>query len=212
MDSFDKLTNIFRKFPTVGSRTAGRFVYYLMKLPNDQINELISAIRELKSKIKLCQLCFNPYEDSGVLDSAGLCTICQNQGRNKNLLCIVEKETDLLSIESTKKFNGLYFILGGTVAAMRKEDMSQLRVEELKRRIRQPFDSAQGESKLSEIIIALNPTPEGRTTSVLVESIIKEIIPSPTFRITHLARGIPVGGELEYADEETLGSALEDRK
>jgi recombination protein RecR len=206
MDSFDKLTNIFRKFPTVGSRTAGRFVYYLMKLPNDQIDELINAIKVLKSKTKLCQLCFNPFENESTL-----CPICQNQSRNKNLLCIVEKETDLLSIESTKKFNGLYFILGGTVATMRKEDMSQLRIEELKKRILK--------NTLSEIIVALNPTPEGRTTSVLVEQIIKEAWaaektegPERSRRITHLARGIPVGGELEYADEETLGSALEDRK
>jgi recombination protein RecR len=179
MDSIDKLVNIFRKFPTVGSRTAGR----------------------------LCELCFNPFDGENIL-----CPICQNSSRNKNLLCIVEKETDLLSIESTKKFNGLYFILGGTVATMRKEDMSQLRIEELKKRLAGGI--------FSEIIVALNPTPEGRATSVLVERTIKEVIPSasprqggsPSFKITHLARGIPVGGELEYTDEETLESALEGRK
>jgi len=199
MDSVDKLIAIFKKFPTVGSRTAGRFVYYLMKLPKERIDELTNAITELKNKVKLCQLCFNPYEGN-----ANLCPICQNPSRNKNLLCIVEKETDLLSIESTKKYNGLYFILGGTVATMRKEDISQLRIEELKKRIRG--------NNFSEIIVALNPTPEGRTTSVLVESTIKEVIPSPALKITHLAKGIPVGGELEYADEETLESALEGRK
>jgi len=207
MDSVDKLINIFKKFPTVGSRTAGRFVYYLMKLPKERIDELTQAITELKNKVKLCQMCFNPYEGN-----ANLCPICQNPSRNKNLLCIVEKETDLLSIESTKKYNGLYFILGGTVATMRKEDINQLRIEELKKRIGQPFDAIQGKNNFSEIIVALNPTPEGRTTSVLVENTIKEIIPSPTFKITHLAKGIPVGGELEYADEETLESALEGRK
>jgi recombination protein RecR len=94
--------------------------------------------------------------------------------------------------------------LGGTLAMMRKEDISQLRIEELKKRI---FGNT-----FSEIIVALNPTPEGRTTSVLVEQSIKETVPSPTFKITHLARGIPVGGELEYIDEETLESALEERK
>jgi recombinational DNA repair protein RecR len=107
-------------------------------------------------------------------------------------------------IESTKKFNGLYFILGGTVGTMKKEDISQLRIEELKKRVSQ--------NNFTEIIVALNPTPEGRTTSVLVEQNIKEVVPSPNFRITHLARGIPVGGELEYIDEETLESALEERK
>ena len=205
MDSIDKLINIFRKFPTVGSRTAGRFVYYLMKLPKEKTDELIAAIIELRNKIKLCQLCFQPYEpfDSaqGKTD-AGICFICQNPSRNKNLLCIVEKESDLLSLESTKKFNGLYFILGGTVATMRKEDLSQLRIDQLKKRV--------ANENFSEIIVALNPTPEGRTTSVLVEQVIKESGKVP--KITHLARGIPVGGELEYADEETLESALEGRK
>jgi len=220
MDSIKKLTDIFRKFPTVGSRTAGRFVYYLMKLPKERTDELINAIIELKNKIKLCQMCFNPFEsfDSAQDKSPSLCAICSDTRRNKNLLCIVEKETDLLSLESTKKYNGLYFILGGTVSTMRKEDLSQLRIEELKKRLRQPFGTAQGDNNLSEIIIALNPTPEGKTTSVLVEQTIKEVHPSASsgsgqaLKITHLARGIPIGGELEYIDEETLESALEGRK
>jgi len=199
MESIQKLIDIFRKFPTVGSRTAGRFVYYLMKLPKNKIDELIAAIQELKSKIKLCELCFNPYEGD-----SNLCPICQNPSRNKNLLCIVEKETDLQSIESTKKFNGLYFILGGTVATMRKDEINGLRIEELKKRVK--------ESSFSEIIVALNPTPEGKATSSLVESKIKELALMPASRLTHLAKGIPVGGELEYADEETLESALEGRK
>lgn len=205
MDSIDKLINIFRKFPTVGSRTAGRFVYYLMKQPKEKIDELINSILELKNRIKLCELCFNPFEPFVVAQGKGnpdLCPICQNSSRNKNLLCIVEKETDLLSIESTKKFNGLYFILGGTVATMRKEDIDQLRIEELKKRVKT--------NNFIEIIVALNPTPEGRATSVLVEQTIKAVNQAP--KITHLAKGIPVGGELEYADEETLESALEGRK
>lgn len=204
MDSIEKLKNIFRKFPTVGPRTAGRFVYYLMKLPKEKSDELVNAIIELKNKIKLCELCFNPFEAGGGPASAKLCAICSDSRRDKNLLCIVEKETDLLSLESTKKFQGLYFILGGLIGAMRNENTSHMRTEELKKRISQ--------NNFSEIIVALNPTPEGRATSVLVEQIIKEIIPSPAFKITHLAKGIPVGGELEYADEETLQNALEGRK
>jgi recombination protein RecR len=199
MESIEKLIELFRKFPTVGSRTASRFVYYLMKLPKESIDELIKAILELRSKIKLCQMCFNPFEQDGQV-----CLICRNFSRNKNLLCVVEKESDLLAIETTKKFNGLYFILGGTVETMRRDDLSKLRIDAFRKRIK--------DNNFSEIIIALNPTPEGKTTSVLLEQIIKEIIPSPTFKITHLAKGIPVGGELEYADEETLESALEGRK
>lgn len=201
MDSIEKLIDIFKKFPTVGPRTASRFVYYLLKIPKERIDELCYALQELKSKIKLCKLCFNPFEPFGAAQG-DICHICQNPSKSKNLLCIVEKEADLLSIENTKKYNGLYFILGGTVATMRKEDISQLRIDELKNRIKS--------GNFTEIIVALNPTPEGRATSVLVEGTIKEA--GSTATITHLAKGIPVGGELEYADEETLESALSGRK
>lgn len=208
-NSIDKLKELFSKFPTVGPRSAGRFVYYLAKLPKEKIDEFINSVLELKNKIKLCQFCFNLFEGEGPL-----CPICQDSSRSKNLLCVVEKEADLLAIENipntsrthgetrTKKYNGLYFILGGTIATMRKEDVSNLRIEELKKRVK--------DNNFSEIIVALNPTPEGRATSVLVENSIKEI--TPGVKITHLAKGIPVGGELEYADEETLESALEGRK
>jgi recombination protein RecR len=197
--SFDKLTEIFRKFPTVGSRTAGRFVYYLMKQPKEKTDELINAIQELKKNVKLCHFCFNPFEGDG-----NSCPICQSSNRNKKILCIVEKETDLISIENTRKYNGLYFILGGSLFMMRKEDLNNLRIAELKERIKN--------GNFEEIIVALNPTPEGISTSILVEKSIKEVFPTPNFKITHLARGLPVGGELEYADEETLESAFEGRK
>lgn len=197
MDSIEKLKNLFVKFPTVGPRTAGRFVYYLAKLPKEKVDELIFTINDLKNKIMLCKMCFNPFE----FHQSDTCPICQDPRREKNILCIVEKEADLATIENTKKYKGLYFILGGSVSMMRKEDMSSLRIAELKNRLRQGV--------FSEIIIALNPTPEGKTTSVIVEAAIKEIGAS---KITHLARGIPVGGELEYADEETLQSALDGRK
>ena len=174
-----------------------RFVYYLAKQPKEDVNELVTAILQLQKDIKICQACFNPFEGNGLI-----CSICQSPQRNKNILCVVEKEADLQTIESTKKYNGLYFVLGGTLLMMRKEDISKLRVEELKNRIKK--------SNFSEIILALNPTPEGIATSVLVERNIKEI--GFGGKLTHLARGIPVGGELEYADEETLESAFDGRK
>ena len=197
MNSIDKLKDIFKKFPTVGPRTAGRFVYYLAKQPKDKLQEFINAIENLKNNIKLCELCFNPFESDG-----NICQTCKNPARNKNLLCIVEKEADLMTIENTKKFTGLYFILGGTIGTMRKEDISRLRIEQLKSRIKN--------GNFSEIIVALNSTVEGKTTSVIVENAIKET--NFSVKITHLAKGLPVGGELEYADEETLESAFEGRK
>ncbi len=199
MDSIEKLKNLFSKFPTVGKRSAGRFVYYLVRQPKESLEELINAINDLKNNTKLCKVCFLPFESQ---KNSDICEICQDARRNKNLLCIVEKEADLLTIENTKKYNGLYFILGGTIGTLRREDVSQLRLEQIKERV--------AENNLSEIIIAINPTPEGKTTSVLIEKIIKDL--NSKAKITHLAQGIPVGGELEYADEETLQSALEGRK
>ena len=195
MDSIQKLIDIFRRFPTVGPRTASRFVYYLLKLPKEKTDDLITAIQELRDRIKLCQLCFNPFEGE-----QSICPICQNPLRNKGLLCIVEKESDLLSIENTKKYNGLYFILGGTVAMLKKDDLNNLRIAELKKRIK--------ENSFSEIIIALNPTPEGKATADLVIKAIKE----KPLKITHLGLGLPIGAELEYADEETLENAFKSRR
>ncbi len=206
-DSIKKLADLFEKFPTVGQRTAGRFVFYLMRQPKARIDELIAAILELKNNIKFCSFCFNPYEGNSTL-----CPICQNYSRNKNLLCVVEKETDLISIENTKKYNGLYFILGGNVNTMRKNDIDALRIKDLQERIKTPERFGLDKALFSEIIIATNPTPEGRATSTLIERALKEIPLPPGFKVTHLGQGLPVGGELEYADEETLESAFEGRK
>lgn len=206
MDSIKKLAELFGKFPGIGQRTAGRFVYYLINQPAAKVDELVAAIQELKSSVKLCEFCFNPFESGGRTGLPMLCEICQSPARSKNMLCVVEKEADLLSIENTKRYQGLYFILGGTLT-LRKTDGSHLRLEDLKNRVTG--------GNFTEIIIGLNPTPEGRSTAVLVERALKELIearPLSTFKITHLAQGLPVGGELEYADEETLESAFEGRK
>ena len=198
MNSIKKLAELFGKFPGIGQRTAGRFVFYLINQPKEKIDELILALQELKKSIKLCSECFNPHETQNAI-----CEICQNPQRNKQLLCVVEKEADLLSIENTKQYSGLYFILGGTLT-LRKTSGEHLRIEPLKNRVKS--------GSFTEIIVALNPTPEGRSTSILVERALKETSQSPAFKITHLAQGLPVGGELEYADEETLESAFKGRK
>lgn len=214
MDSIEKLKNIFAQFPTVGSRTASRFVFYLMKLPKNQIDELVGAILELKNKIKFCAFCFNPFEPSAAATGEGqdnLCNICKDNSRNKNLLCIVKKEADLQTIENTKKYKGLYFILQGNFLSIKNSDNLNVQAEALRQRIINSEKFGIGKTNFFEIIIATNPTPDGISTSVLIERILKDI-PNQNFKITHLAKGIPVGGELEYADEETLESAFEGRK
>ena len=184
--SIQKLIHLFSKFPTVGPRTAARFVFYLMKLPKTEIEDLIASISSLREKVKLCSFCFNPFEGEG-----DLCPICSNPTRDKTLLCIVEKETDLIPLEKTKKYKGRYFILGGTV---------KLRADDLLAKIKN--------SEIKEIIIATNPTTEGEAATLYLERLLKPL----NKKITRLGRGLPVGGELEYADEETLGSAFDGRK
>jgi len=209
--SIQKLIDIFSKFPTVGQRTAGRFVFYLIKLPDEEINQIIKSIEELKTGIKLCEFCFNPFETTQVEAAnvgKNLCQICRNDARNKKILCIVEKETDLVSIENIKEYKGLYFILGGTVSALKKENLDKLRVQELLERIRNPFIHGITTPGFDEIIVATNSTTEGEATALFLERTLKPL----NKKITRLGRGLPVGGELEYADEETLKGAFEGRK
>jgi len=199
--SIQKLIDLFSKFPTVGPRTAARFVFYLLKLSKEEIGNLISAVAKLKENVKLCKLCFQPFEPSTSSGQDGeLCEICKNPARDKSLLCIVEKESDLVSIEKIKKYNGLYFVLGGTVSTLRKKDVEKLRLDGLKERAKKP--------EIKEIIIAINPTTEGEATTLYLERLLKPL----GKKITRLGRGLPIGAELEYADEETLSSALESRR
>lgn len=193
--SVKKLIEMFSKFPTIGPRTASRFVFYLIKQPKKEIKELIESINDLSFKVKLCSFCFNPFEGQ-----EDLCEICSDQTRDKSLLCIIEKEADLLSIERTKKYKGRYFILGGTLSGFKQTDLKDIRLKELKERI--------AGNSLTEIIIAINPTVEGEATTLYLERLLE-----PTkIRTTRLGRGLPLGGELEYTDDKTLEEALETRK
>ena len=194
--TIQKLIDLFSKFPTVGPRVASRFVFYLMGKKEEEVNELLAAISSLKRNVKLCSFCFNPFEGE-----SELCPICSDPRRDKSLLCIVSNETDLSAIEKTKKYNGFYFILGGTISALKKADIKKLRIKELEERIK-------NRSEIKEIIIALNPTTEGEATALYLERILKPF----GKKITRLGRGLPVGAELEYADEETLSAALEGRR
>jgi len=218
MDSIKKLADLFAEFPTIGQRTANRFVFYLLKLPKEKIEELTQAIQELKSKTKFCLFCFKHYEPThsgtNIIKEANtnLCPICVNPLRNTQLLCVVEKETDLTSIENTKKYNGLYFVLNGLLN-LKNNNIDTLRIKELKERVENSQKFGLQKINFKEIIIATNPTPEGRATSVLIERALKELpLQFPAIAITHLAKGLPVGGELEYADQETLESAFDGRK
>jgi len=194
-----KLIEIFSRFPTIGPRTAGRFVFYLLKLSDGEMNELIAALQGLKREIRQCSFCFSPFEVADDEKKTGLCSICRDNTRDQTLLCIVEKESDLETLEKTKQYRGKYFILGGVNDILKKEGMQNIKAQELKDRM---------SGTIQEVILALNPTTEGEATVLYLERLLAPY----NKKITRLGRGLPVGGELEYADEETLRSALEGRR
>lgn len=195
-----KLIEIFSKFPGVGKKTATRFVFYLLK--NEAESEKLKQGLISLKKIKFCNFCFKPFEGEG-----NLCEICNNPARDQSKICVVEKEQDLESIEEAKVYHGLYFILGGPIHSVQKEELKKLRVNELLERIQKPERFGIFAS-FKEIILALNPTVEGEAIAIYLEKKLKEM----GKRITKLGKGLPSGGELEYADEETLKSAFESRK
>ena len=206
-----KAIDWFSKFPTIGQRTAKRFVFYLIKLPEQEFNEFIKTIISLKKSIKICSFCSNPFDSSITHEQEKFCPICRDNSREKTLLCIVEKENDLISIENTEKYKGIYFILNNAISGLKNQNIKELRIKELEQKIKNPESFGLHNTHFKEIIIAVNPTVEGEAIRLYLERKLKSILPE-NIKITHLGRGLPVGGELEYADEETLINALEGRK
>ncbi len=197
--AIQKLIEAFSLFPTVGPRTAGRFVFYLLKAPDSEIENLIHELDNLRKEIRQCAFCFNPFQAVEDEQQTGLCIICRDEARDLTLLCIVEKESDLEQLEKTKQYHGRYFILGGVNDILKKDGLQSIRAQELKSRVT---------DEVKEIILALNPTTEGEAGVLYLERLLKPY----GKKVTRLGRGLPMGGELEYADDETLRSALEGRR
>jgi recombination protein RecR len=188
-----KFIEIASKLPSIGPRQATRLAFHLITSGKNEIENLEKAVADLK-KIKTCERCFFVYN--------GDCPICSDKNRIKDVIVIVEKETDLISLEKTGKFNGQYLILGGLAKNGILDPKQKLRLKSLAERIKK-----QG-GRVKEIILALNLTTFGDFTSSLIE---QELKPWAQ-KISRLAKGVPTGGEIEFADEETLGSAFEGRK
>lgn len=186
-----KLIEKFTTLPSVGPKTAERYVFYLLRQPVSKLQDFISAMTDLPNKITLCEQC-------GVIAEVSPCPVCQDDNRKNGLLCLVENSQDLLAIEATKQYAGRYFILGGLINTIDDIKPSDLNIEKLLKKIR--------EENIKELILALNFTLEGETTALYLNKILKN-----TLKITRLARGLPAGSDLEYADEMTLSSALKYR-
>ncbi|MDP3015006.1 MAG: toprim domain-containing protein [bacterium] len=204
-DPIKTFIQIFSTLPGIGIRQATRLAFKLINSGRNRIEETAKAISDLKY-LKICSECFFVYDaDSRRLNAdkrgINLCNICLDQNRQKDIIAIIEKETDLISLERTKKFKGHYLILGEFAKTGFLESSQKLRLNHLKNRIKKEFGQAE------EIIIAFNPTTYGDLNFSVIA---KELSPFAK-KITRLGRGIPTGGEIEFADEETLTSALERR-
>jgi len=185
--------NEFSKLPGIGKKTALRLVLHLLKQPTADSTNFSNAITQMRSQIKFCLNCHN-------ISDTDLCSICTNPMRKKELLCVVENIRDVIAIESTQQFNGQYHVLGGIISPLDGIGPDQLRIKELINRV------TTEESK--EVIVATNPNLEGEATAAYLVRVLE----STGVLVTRLASGLPVGGELEYADEVTLGRALKGRR
>lgn len=197
--SIQNLIDQFSKLPGIGPKAAERLVFYLLNQPNQERELLASAIKELKEKINVCPVCFNLAEDT-------LCSICQDPKRDRNKICVVENVLDIIPLEKTGQYNGLYHILGGVLSPTDGIGPEKLHISQLIQRVK--TIQQKNQTNKIEIIIATNPTTEGDTTALYLLRILKPL----NIKITRLARGLPTGADLEYADEATLGSALAGRR
>jgi recombination protein RecR len=192
-----RLIEAFAQLPGVGPKTASRLTFYLLRRPAEQAESLADALRDLKQRIVFCSTCHNITEVSP-------CPICQDEARDRSIICVVEEPLDVLAIDRTGDFRGLYHVLHGAISPVEGIGPDELRINELVARLKEA--ERQG-SPVQEVLLATNPNLEGEATAMYLA---RQIQPMGV-RVTRLARGLPVGGDLEYADTVTLGRALEGR-
>jgi recombination protein RecR len=192
--SVTRLIEEFHRLPGIGPKTAQRLTFYLLRAPKDQAGSLADALTELKERIVTCAICTNIAEENP-------CAICRDESRDRSIVCVVEEPLDVLAIERTREYNGLYHVLHGAISPVEGIGAEELKIQELLTRL-------QNGSVVKEIVLATNPNLEGEATAMYLERLIKPL----GIRLTRLARGLPVGGDLEYADEVTLTRALEGRR
>jgi recombination protein RecR len=190
-DSVERLVEEFSKLPGIGRKTAQRMAFYILKLRRDEALKLSQAILDVKDKVKYCSVCFNITEEDP-------CNICKDTKRDKSIICVVEEPKDVLALEKTNQYRGLYHVLGGVLSPLDGIGPDDLRTRELMTRLKEG---------VKEVIIATNPNVEGEATAIYLAKLIKPL----GIKVTRIARGIPAGGELEYTDATTLANAIEGR-
>lgn len=207
MNPTDRLTELFMRVPGIGPKQAKRFVYFLLREHSHYKEQLIKTLEELKFTGRQCEKCYRFFGDKNAQLPRPLCSICESESRDQTQLMILEKELDLDAIEKAGAYNGLYFILGGLVPPLTEKPSEIIRIRELTSRIHNSI----ADNSLTEIIFALPVTDYGDTTTEYVEKTIKQIVGIEKVTLSHLARGLSSGLELEYVDRDTFKSALERR-
>ena len=190
--SIEKLIESFEKLPSIGHKTAQRLAFYMLDLNMEEIKEFTDSIINAKTNLKFCSKCFN-------ISDTDPCNICSNLKRDESIICVVEEVRDVLAMERTHEFNGVYHVLHGSISPMNGVGPDDIRIKELLTRLM--------DGKVKEIILATNPRVEGEATSMYISKLVKPL----GVKVTRIARGIPIGGDLEYTDEVTLAKALEGR-
>ena len=189
----ETLTKALKRLPGVGEKTAARYAYYILNANRDEVQDLVSSIRKVREKLRLCSTCFN-------LTDVDPCTICSDPRRDAGRICVVESPLDLMAVEKASHFKGVYHVLHGVLSPLDAIGPDEIRLRDLIDRVEK--------GELSEVILALNPTVEGEATAAYIGDRLKKM----GISVSRIAYGIPVGGSLEYADPLTLTRALQNRR
>ena len=190
-EAVERAIHELSKLPGIGRKSAQRHVFHLLKSSEEDVQSLAQALLDIKSKVRYCSICFNITETEP-------CPVCRNENRDRSTICVVEEANDVVALENTGEYKGLYHVLGGVLSPLDGVGPDDLRVKELLSRLSEA---------VKEVIVATNPNTEGEATAIYLSRLIKPL----GIKLTRIARGIPVGAELEYADEITIARALENR-
>lgn len=190
--SIEKLIESFEKLPSIGNKTAVRLAFYILNQSNDETSEFVTSIINAKKNLKFCSKCYN-------ISDKDPCEICSSEKRDKSIICVVEDVKDVVAIEKIHEFKGIYHVLHGTISPMNGIGPDDIKIKELLSRL--------NDKSVKEVIIATNPKVEGEATAIYISKLVKPL----GIKVTRLAHGLPIGGDLEYTDEFTLGKAFEGR-
>lgn len=199
-ETVDALVDQLSKLPTIGRKTAQRLAAYILKMPREEVVEIARAMVNAKDRVKACSVCFNVTDDDP-------CPVCRSDRRDPSIVCVVEEPSDVTALERTGEFRGLYHVLGGVISPLDGVGPDDLHIRELVARVATSRKEDTDARPIEEVILAMNPNVEGDTTAYYISQVLAPFGVSAT----RIARGLPIGGDLEFADEATLSRALEGR-